>query len=151
MLLKGAVGHGLGSWASLGVMAIGGIALGATIGMFSWSKPLHIASAKASAPVQGPETAGIYLSPFATVLATGEHVDAEISMEFDNPVIEADMQRILPQARKQIMEQLMARDAYTIRSVQGTLELREDIKRSVNALLPHRGIKQVYLNQLLIR
>ena len=151
MLLKGAVSHGLGSWASLGVMAIGGITLGVTIGMFSWSKPLHIAGAKASPPVQTSESAGIYLSPFATVLASGEYVDAEISMEFDSPAIEAEVQRLLPQVRKQIKEQLMARDAYTVRTVQGTLELRDDIKRSVNALLPHRGIRQVYLNQLLIR
>ena len=151
MLLKGAVSYGAGSWASLGVMAIGGITLGVSIGMFSWSKPLHIGGAKAAVPSQTAGTAGIFLQPFTTVLITGEHVDAEISMEFDSAAVESDVQRILPQVRKQILEELMARDGRTVRTIEGSFQLREDINRSVNTFLPHQGIKQVNLHQLLLR
>ena len=151
MILKTAgISYGVSGWSAVGMIGVGGLTLGLTIGLFSLSASWKLSPATSPPTPQGAQQHLIFLQPLSTGVDEKHEVIAEMSMEVENAGGETAVQKALPTVRGEILSQLAEHDLRALRTHQGMQELRDDIKDSLNKLVPRARIKHVYVNQLVI-
>jgi flagellar basal body-associated protein FliL len=154
VIFKAAATTNAAAWGSITFLGIGGVAMGAMIGIFSMGRPIHVGQPARPVPARTttvtPTGPIVLLEPFTTNLGGEAYLQAEILVHLDAPEREPELRAALPSIRDHIMIVLAGKDLETFRGSAAKEHLRLDVLDAVNAALPHGGAKQVYFNRLLI-
>jgi flagellar basal body-associated protein FliL len=154
VLFKAAASTNAAAWGSITFLGIGGVAMGAMIGIFSMGRPIQVGQpqpAPARAMTVTPAGPIVLLEPFTTNLGGEAYLQAEILVHLDTPEREPELRAAMPSIRDHIMIVLAGKDLETFRGSAAKEHLRLDVLDAVNAALPHGGAKQVYFNRLLVQ
>ncbi|MGE3152776.1 MAG: flagellar basal body-associated protein FliL [Nitrospiraceae bacterium] len=112
------------------------------------------AGSKAEAGATSQVGAIYDLDPFIVNLAdTPEihYLKVTVKVELERSDVTEELNKRLPQTRDAILVLLSSKEAATVRSTQGKLQLREEILQRVNALLPKGGIRGVYFTDFIVQ
>jgi flagellar FliL protein len=114
----------------------------------------HDAGSKPQAGTTAQVGAIYDLDPFIVNLAdTPEihYLKVTIKFELERPDVTEELNKRLPQTRDAILVLLSSKEAASVRSTQGKLQLREEILQRVNALLPKGGARGVYFTDFIVQ
>lgn len=118
------------------------------------SKEGHDTESKPHTGATAPVGAIYDLDPFIVNLAdTSEshYLKVTVKFELEQPDVTEELNKRLPQTRDAILVLLSSKEAASVRSVQGKLQLREEILKRVNALLPKGGARGVYFTDFIVQ
>jgi flagellar FliL protein len=118
------------------------------------AKEGHDAGSKPQAGAMAQVGAIYDLDPFIVNLAdTPEihYLKVTVKFELERPDVTEELNKRLPQTRDAILVLLSSKEAASVRSTQGKLQLREEILQRVNALLPKGGARGVYFTDFIVQ
>ncbi len=94
------------------------------------------------------------LDPFIVNLADtvdSHYLKVTVKLELERPEVAEMLTQRTPQVRDTVLILLSSKEAASIRSAQGKLQLREDLIHRVNSLLPKGGVRGAYFTDFIVQ
>lgn len=94
------------------------------------------------------------LDPFVVNLADpsdSHYLKVTMKLELERADTAEQLTQRTPQVRDAVLILLSSKDSASIRTAQGKLQLREDLIRKVNSLLPKGGVRGAYFTEFIVQ
>lgn len=82
---------------------------------------------------------------------TASFVRLTLTLELERPDVAETVNARLGAIQNAVVVTAASRDSAMLRSVEGKTRLREDLTKTINALLPNGGVRAVYFTDFLVR
>jgi flagellar FliL protein len=116
--------------------------------------PSHGAGGKGGAAAANAPGAIADLESFVVNLADTPEVrylKVTMKLEVERPELVEEIKARIHQVRDPILILLSSKEAETLRGAQGKLQLRDEIRQRINAVLPNGGVRTVYFTEFVVQ